>query len=330
MAAPSLQPLPLTPVIVGPTGVGKTAVAVALAALTPITVISADARQVYRRLDIGTAKPDRETLTRVPHLGLDLIDPGERYSAGRFAREAAGWLADVQAVGRQPVVVGGTGLYIRALADGLFREPPFDPERREQLRNWSESLGGADLARWAGRLDPRFPGGGRQRAARAVEVALLTGYALSWWQHEARERGTLRPWYIHLTVPREVLHRRLAARVDAMLAAGFVDEVRGVLENGVEPDAPGLDGVGYREVVSMLRGELAEAGLRDAILISTRRYAKRQETWFRHQLREQRAGSGKREVWMLDATEQPKDLAQRIHERWLSLTAPSSRLPAPR
>jgi tRNA dimethylallyltransferase len=326
-AAPDSQLL--TPVVVGPTGVGKTAVAVALAALTPIAVISADARQIYRGLDIGTAKPGPETLTRVPHLGLDLIEPGERYSAGRFAREAAGWLADARASGRQPVVVGGTGLYIRALADGLFREPPFNPERREHLRSWAESLDGAELARWAGRLDPAFPGGGRQRAARAVEVALLTGHALSWWQREARDSGTLRPWYIHLTVPREVLHRRLAARVDEMLRAGLVQEVQRALVSGVSPDAPGLDGIGYREVVSMLQGQLPEAQLRDAILVSTRRYAKRQETWFRNQLREPGAGSQEPGVWTLDATEAPELVARRIHERWSSLT-PDSKLLAPR
>jgi tRNA dimethylallyltransferase len=315
-AAPS--PEPLTPVLVGPTGVGKTAVAAALAALTPITVISADARQIYRGLDVGTAKPNSETQARLPHLGLDLIDPGERYSAGRFARDATGWLADVRAAGRQPVVVGGTGLYIRALAEGLFREPPFDPDQREQVRSWSESLEGADLARWAGRLDPRFPGGGRQRAARAVEVALLTGHALSWWQREARESGTLRPWYIHLTVPREVLHGRLAARVDEMLAAGFVEEVRRVLASGIGPDAPGLDGVGYREVVSMLQGHTPEAQLRDAILVSTRRYAKRQETWFRNQLRGQPSAvsSQQAKVWVLDATVQPDELASTIMGRW--------------
>jgi len=299
----------LTPVLVGPTGVGKTAVAASLAALIPITVISADARQLYRGLDIGTAKPDAVTLARVPHRGLDLLDPGEHYSAGRFARDAAGWIAETRASGRQPMVVGGTGLYIRALAEGLFREPPFDSERRAQLRSWSESLEGSDLARWAGRLDPRFPGGGRQRAARAVEVALLTGHALSWWQREARERGTLHPWYIHLTVPREVLHRRLAARVDAMLRAGLVQEVERVLASGVAPQAPGLDGVGYREVVAMLQGQLSESALRDAILVSTRRYAKRQDTWFRNQLREA-------QVWTIDATETADVIAGRILERW--------------
>jgi len=298
-----------TPVIVGPTGVGKTATAVALAALTPISVISADARQVYRGLDIGTAKPDRDTLARVPHHGLDLVDPGERYSAGRFARDAAAWIAEVRAAQRQPLVVGGTGLYIRALADGLFREPPFDPARREQLRYWSESLEGGDLARWAGRLDPQFLGGGRQRAARAVEVALLTGHALSWWQREAREGGTLRPWYIQLTVPREVLHRRLAARVDQMLAGGLVAEVQRQLDAGVAPDASGLDGIGYREVVSMLQGHLPEAALRDAIVVATRRYAKRQDTWFRNQLRDA-------QVWTIDATEPGDVIAERIYGRW--------------
>ena len=336
MVAP--DPGHLTPVIVGPTGVGKTAVAVALASLTPTTVISADARQVYRGLDIGTAKPDHQTRVHVPHRGLDLIDPGERYSAGRFAREAAGWLAEVRAAGREPVVVGGTGLYIRALAEGLFHEPPFDPDRRERLRAWSESLEGTQLARWAGRLDPAFPGGGRQRAARAVEVALLTGHALSWWQREARATGggALRAWYIHLTLPRESLQRRLADRVDAMLRAGFVREVERALASGVPPHAPGLDGVGYREIVSMLQGQLPEAALRDAILVSTRRYAKRQETWFRNQLREPGVGSqdpglGSREpgIWTIDATDTPELLAHRIHERWSSLT-PDSRLPAPR
>ncbi len=318
----------LTPVLVGPTAVGKTAVAVALAALTPVTVISADARQVYRGLDIGTAKPDRALLTRVPHVGLDLVDPGERYSAGRFAHEAAAWLAEIRTARRLPLVVGGTGFYVRALADGLFREPPLDAGRREQLRAWTERLPAADLARWAGRLDARFQAGGRQRAARAVEVALLTGQALSWWQREARETGVMRPWYIHLTLPRETLRSRIAARVDGMLAAGLVEEVRGVLARGVPSGAAGLDGVGYRETVAMLEQRLPATELREAIAAATRAYAKRQETWFRNQLREPGAGSQDPGIWTLDAMETPELLARRIHERWSSLT-PDSNLPVP-
>jgi len=294
---------------VGPTGVGKTAVAVALASLKRITVISADARQLYRGLDIGTAKPGPDILARVPHRGLDLLEPGERYSAGRFARDAAEWVAQSRADGRSPVVVGGTGLYIRALADGLFNEPVLDPERRERLREWSSDLEAGDLVRWAGRLDAGFPGGGRQRAARAIEVALLTGRALSWWQREARASGVLRPWYIHLTMPRDVLHRRLAVRVDQMLAAGLVDEVRRALDRGIAADAPGLDGIGYREVVAMLQGSLPEPLVRDAILAATRQYAKRQDTWFRNQLRES-------QVWTINATDAPALIAERIRERW--------------
>ena len=309
---------PLVPVIVGPTGIGKTAVAAALGARTLITVISADARQVYRGLDIGTAKPPRQLQARVPHLGLDLIEPGERYSAGRFARDAAGWLASVRADGREPVVVGGTGFYVRALAEGLFREPPLDPVRRERLRTWGERLPVTRLAHWAARLDRRFAGGGRQRAARAIEVALLTGRALSWWQREVRETGIMRPWYIHLTLPRDALHRRIGERVDQMLAAGLVAEVRALLARGVAARAPGLDGVGYREVVAMLEGRLPEPRLRDAIVAATRRYAKRQETWFRNQLRAQPSAVSRPrdDVWLLDATHSPERLADQILERW--------------
>ncbi len=306
----------LTPVLVGPTAVGKTAVAVELAALTPVTVISADARQVYRGLDIGTAKPERDIRARVPHAGLDLVDPGERYSAGQFARDAAGWLDEIRAAGRLPLVVGGTGFYVRALADGLFKEPPFDPGRRERLRGWTERLPATELARWAGRLDTRFQTGGRQRAARTIEVALLTGQSLSWWQREARETGVMRPWYIHLTLPREALRTRIAARVDAMLAAGLVDEVRSVLARGVAPDAAGLDGVGYRETVAMLEQRLPARELREAIARATRGYAKRQETWFRNQLRAPYAVRSEPGIWTLDATDTPERLAAMILDRW--------------
>jgi len=321
---------PLVPVLVGPTGVGKTAVAVAWGELEAILAISADARQVYRRLDIGTAKPDPAQLTRVPHLGLDLIDPGARYSAGQFARDASVWLAGVWAAGRQPVVVGGTGFYVRALAEGLFHEPPLDAAPRERLRAWAGRLGAARLAHWAARLDQHFAGGGRQRAARVVEVALLTGRSLSWWQREARETGVMRPWYIHLTLPREALQRRIAQRVDRMLARGLVDEVRRVLAGGVAPHAPGLDAVGYREVVAMLEGRLPESELRDTIERATRRYAKRQETWFRNQLRG--PGDGRQEttqMWTLDASEPAEVLAARIVERWRATTSPVSPLPSP-
>lgn len=301
-----VEPKPLVPVIVGPTAVGKTAVAEALARYRQIVVISADSRQVYRGLDIGTAKPDPELRARVPHLGIDLVEPGERYSAGRFARDAASWLA-ASGSGPRPVVVGGTGLYIRALAEGLFREPRIDADRRERLGRWAAAIQG--LGRWAARLDPEYTGGGRQRAARAVEVALLTGRPLSWWRRAAREEGVMRPHYFRLSMPRAVLHQRIAARIDAMLAAGWVEETRRVLSQGASPDAPGLDAVGYREIIQHLRSRLTSQELREAIIIATRRYAKRQETWFRHQL----PGSA---VETLDATAPADRLARRITEFW--------------
>ncbi len=297
---------PLIPVIVGPTAVGKTAVAVALGRLWPITVISADSRQIYKWLDVGTAKPSPADLEAVPHLGIDLIEPGERYSAGQFAREAARWLTEIP-VERRAVVVGGTGFYVRALADGLFFEPPMDPARRIRIRKWATSSG--HLGRWAARLDPRYTGGGRQRAARVVEIALLTGRSLSWWQRQARVDGVMRPWFVRLTVPRALLHARIADRVRYMLDAGLVSETRRLLERGLASDAPGLDAVGYAEVAAHLGGRLGTDRLADAIAASTRRYAKRQETWFRHQL----LGYP---VVNLDATAAPGVLARRIVDLW--------------
>jgi tRNA dimethylallyltransferase len=295
----------VVPVLVGPTAVGKTAVAEALAAHWPLAVISADSRQVYRGLDIGTAKPSAALRARVPHWGLDLVDPGERYSAGRFARDSVAWLAEIPPE-RQPIVVGGSGFYVRALADGLFHEPPLDAMRRARLRDLLKSA--EDLAAWAVRLDPAFPGGGRQRAARSVEVALLTGRSLSWWQRHAAATGLVTSWYVRLTVPRAVLRRRISERTAAMLATGLIAEVEALLAGGVPDDAPGLDGVGYREVVAYLAGRLARAGLQDAIEHATARYAKRQETWFRHQL--------PAEALTLDATGDAAGVAADIAARW--------------
>jgi tRNA dimethylallyltransferase len=295
-------------VVVGPTAVGKTAVGLALAAHWPLEIVSADSRQVYRRLDIGTAKPTRKERARVRHHGLDLVDPGTRYSAGHFARDAEGWLADVRARSRMPVVVGGTGLYIRALAEGLFREPGLDPARRRALDAFTARLEDLELLRWAGRLDPGFRGGGRQRAARAIEIALLSGHPLSWWQQEARARGALDPWYVVLTVPRPVLHQRIARRAEEMVRRGLIEEVASVLAEGHSPQAPGLDGIGIREAVEYLHGGRARESVAEAITLSTRQYAKRQQTWFRHQL------DG--EVLTLDATRPPEKLAAEIAEAW--------------
>ena len=296
------------PVLVGPTAVGKTAVAMALAAHWPLEIISADSRQVYRRLDIGTAKPSRKERGRVPHHGLDLVDPGARYSAGHFARDGVSWLAEIRQRDNLPVVVGGTGLYIRALAEGLFAEPSLDAAKRRSLDAWTARLEPIELVRWAARLDPGFRGGGRQRAARAIEVALLSGRPLSYWQQAARAQGSLDPWYIVLTVPRPVLHQRIARRAEDMVRRGLIEEVAAVLAEGHEARTPGLDGIGIREAVEYLHGVRPRDSVAEAIAVGTRQYAKRQQTWFRHQL----AGS----VITLDATRSPEKLAAEIAQLW--------------
>jgi tRNA dimethylallyltransferase len=298
----------LTPVIVGPTAVGKTAIAVALASLLPIEVISADSRQVYRNLDIGTAKPTKKERAAVTHHGLDLILPGERYSAGRFARAAAGWIDDVRSRGRLPVVVGGTGLYVRALAEGLFEQPAMDVDRRRAIEAWATGLDPLDLVRWAGRLDAGFAGGGRQRAIRAIEVALLTGQSLSTWQREARSAGAIVPWYVRLTVPRAVLHQRIRHRATQMVQAGMIEEVAAVLADGATAGSPGLDGVGLREAVAYLTCGGDRTVVAEAITISTRQYAKRQETWFRHQLPS--------DAVTIDATRPAAAVAEEIAQLW--------------
>jgi tRNA dimethylallyltransferase len=296
------------PVLVGPTAVGKTAVAMALAAHWPLEIISADSRQVYRRLDIGTAKPSRKERLRVPHHGLDLVDPGARYSAGHFARDSACWLGEIRGRGNLPVVVGGTGLYVRALAEGLFAEPVLDAAKRRSLDAWTARLEPIELLRWAARLDPGFRGGGRQRAARAIEVALLSGHPLSYWQHAARAQGSLDPWYIVLTVPRPVLHQRIVRRAEDMVRRGLIEEVAAVLAEGHGAKTPGLDGIGVREAVEYLHGIRPRESVADAIAVATRQYAKRQQTWFRHQL----AGN----VITVDATRSPEKLAAEIAGMW--------------
>jgi tRNA dimethylallyltransferase len=245
----------------------------------------------------------------VPHHGIDLVEPGQRYSAGHFARDAAGWLGAIRNRGRLPLVVGGTGLYIRALAEGLFHEPPLDPARRRALDAFTARLEPLELLRWAGRLDRSFAGGGRQRASRAIEIALLTGRPLSHWQAAARAGAAIDPWYVVLTVPRPVLHQRIARRAEEMVRRGLIEEVAAVLAEGHPADAPGLDGIGIREAVEYLHGRRPRESVAEAIATATRQYAKRQQTWFRHQL----AGSA---AVTLDASRAPEKLAEEIATLW--------------
>ena len=186
----------------------------ALAATLPdVEILSVDSMCVYRHMDIGTAKPSKEDQRTVPHHLIDLVGPDQSFSVGEFQHVAAAALRDIEARGRRAVLVGGTGLYVKALVDGLFLQPQLDPGRRRRLEAWTSTMLDPDLVQWAGRFDPGFRGGGRQRAARAIEIALLTGHPLSYWQAHARALGVLRPWYVVLTAPRAILHQRIVSPV---------------------------------------------------------------------------------------------------------------------
>jgi tRNA dimethylallyltransferase len=299
-------------VITGPTGSGKTETAVEVAERVDGEIVSADSRQVYRHLDVGTAKPDASLRDRVRHHGLDLLDPAERYSAGRFARDAARWISGISGRGRVPIAVGGTGLFIRALLTPLGPEPDFDPNRRQRLRQLLSGWPTEKLRMWLERLDPPRASqleneGGPQRLARSLEVVLLSGRRHSWWLDQPPETEPLAALVVCLHVRREELYRRIDARFDAMMAAGLLNEVRDLLVR-FPAGSPGLNSVGYVELISHLRGECTLAEAVEAAKRNTRQFARRQLTWFRHQLPADT-------VWM-DAGDRRGDLVERIVGLW--------------
>jgi tRNA dimethylallyltransferase len=246
------------------------------------TIISADSRQVYRSFDIGTAKPTLEEQEKVPHEGIDVAEPSERYSAAAWASAADAWIESAKEQGRTPIVVGGTGLYLRALFEGLFEEPPLDPVKRAEVESELSAIDTEDLRRWVEALDPPRAKLGRTQLLRSIEIALLTGRKLSDLHRERPRVPRWRPEYI-VVDPGPVLADRIGARIDAMLDGGWPEEVERLM-NTVEPDAPAWNATGYDAVREMVAGRLTRAAARERILIGTRQYAKRQRTWFRHQL----------------------------------------------
>lgn len=272
-------------IIAGPTAAGKSALALRLAERHDALIISADSRQVYRGFDIGTAKPSAAERARVPHVGIDLAEPLERYSAARWAADAERWLVEARAAGRPALVVGGTGLWLRALVQPLAREAPMDAERRLALQAAFAALDTPELRRWVHELDPARAGPrqGRTQLLRAAEVALLTGTRLGDRLAEAARQQTRRDARWLIVDPGPELHERIANRIDAMLDAGWIDEVRALMGH-VPPDAPAWNACGYREIRDVVEGRRTLEEARQAILVSTRQYAKRQRTWFRHQL----------------------------------------------
>jgi tRNA dimethylallyltransferase len=281
-------------VICGATAAGKTAIAMALADRFPIAVVSADSRQLYRGFDIGTAKPSAGERARVPHFGVDVAEPAERYSAARWASEAAGWLRDAAAMGRTPVVVGGTGFYIGALTQPLFDEPPLDPARRRALERALAPIETPELARWVRALDPPRAHLGRAQLLRAVEVALLTGRPITHWFERAPRPPRVRARYL-LVEPGPAIESRIVHRIHQMLDAGWADETR-ELAARIPVDAPAWNATGYRAVRDWVCGAWSRDEAVARVALDTRRYAKRQRTWFRNQL-----GAG--DVTSLDPTQ---------------------------
>lgn len=301
--------------VTGPTASGKTALSLDVAEALDGEIVSVDSRQVYRGMDVGTAKVGAAERARVPHHGLDLVAPDETYSAGRFARDARRWIASIRARGHVPVLVGGTGFFLRALTEPVFREPALDEGRLAALRAHLSACSRTTLEAWVRALDPDraevAAEGGPQRMIRTLEVTLLTGRPLSWWHREAPpDAPALEGPIVVLERPRGELDRRIDARVTRMLEAGLVDEVRELLEEGYGPGDPGLTGVGYREVVRYLDGEWSLEEAADAIRHATSRYARRQLTWFRNQL----PGHG---VHRLDATRPGPELVEAVVETWM-------------
>jgi len=291
-------------IICGPTAAGKSAIALDLAERHGADILSADSRQIYQRFDIGTAKPTREERARVQHFGVDIIDPDERYSAARWARDADEWISECGAAGRTPLVVGGTGFYIRALVEPLADSPVFDTAQRLTIGSELEQLSTDDLRRWCVLLDPARADLGRTQLLRAIETALLSGKRLSDF-HAAAPRLQPRPARFLVVDRGAGLQERIAQRIDAMFAAGWVDEVR-QLSSDVASSAPAWMASGYATVRALARGEVDFDAAREKILIETRQYAKRQRTWFRHQI-------GGTTVTHVDASSAD---APRIIEEW--------------
>jgi tRNA dimethylallyltransferase len=272
--------------ILGPTASGKSSLAMSIALERNGEIVSVDSRQAYRGLDIGTSKPTTEERGLVPHHMVDILDPGQKNSAEIYARAARKTIAEIRDRGNLPVLVGGSGLYYRAVFEGLFDVELDEADRKRFSRSVKgeptdelhERLESCDPVT-AGRIHPND----RYRIVRALEVFELTGIPLSrHFEHHARER---KAWYeflkIGIDLPRDILHERINTRAEEMIKAGWIEETERLLESGIDPFCPGLRTLGYPEVISYINGEIGMETLVGTIQKLTRQYAKRQMTWFR-------------------------------------------------
>ena len=286
MTAASLHPAPRVVVVCGPTGIGKTSTAIDLARRFAGEIVGADSMQIYRAMDIGTAKPTVDEQACVKHHMVDIVDPDASYDAARYAREAGEVVQAIHQRGLVPVVAGGTGLYIKALLYGLFDSRPPDPDYRRQLEQTADAHGTALLhARLAAR-DPAAAAdihvNDRFRIIRALETFQATGRPISALQQEHRfARPRFAAFKIGLSMPRQAIYARIDRRVDQMVAEGLLEEVRSLLARGYHAGLKSMQSIGYRHMADYLQNGVAWEETLRLLKRDTRRYAKRQFTWFR-------------------------------------------------
>ena len=277
---------PTLAVICGPTAVGKTELTLALAELFDGEIISADSRQVYRLMDIGTAKPTKDQRQQVRHHLIDVVWPSEEFNAARFITLAEAAIQSVRQRNKRPFLAGGTGLYIKALTEGLLDAPGADPELRKRLHDRAEQEGSEVLHAELAEVDPesaaRLHTNDLVRIVRALEVFSQSGRPLSALQDEhGFNSGNYRTLKIGLTCARETLYERIDQRSEAMFRQGLLEEAEQILQAGYDPDLKIFKTIGYRQAFALLRGEMSRTEAIDDLKRSTRRYAKQQITWFR-------------------------------------------------
>ena len=272
-------------IIVGPTAVGKTEITLKTAEKVDCEIVSADSRQIYRYMDIGTAKPTREELSRVPHHFIDCRDPDKYFSAGEYGRKARSCIREIQQRKKQALVAGGAGFYIQALVDGLSAPGYSDPEIKQKWHHKIQDQGRDQVFKVLKHIDPetaaRLHPNDTQRLVRALEVYELTGSPISCYRTQAPDPADFVPIFIGLYRQRKNLYTRIEQRVDCMIKQGLVDEVRRLQSMGYTRDYNALRTVGYREVFDYLDGNMDKHEMIREIKINSRRYAKRQLTWFR-------------------------------------------------
>ncbi|HRE31480.1 MAG TPA: tRNA (adenosine(37)-N6)-dimethylallyltransferase MiaA [Candidatus Berkiella sp.] len=276
--------------IVGPTASGKTEASLALAERFPIEIINVDSAQIYQMMNIGSGKPSKEILAKIPHHLMDILDPAQTYSAGQFCHDAIKAIRDIQSRDRIPVLVGGTMLYFKALQQGLSELPGSSSDIRMQLDKAMQDHGLESLYQRLQQVDPeralQIKPTDPQRIQRALEIYELTGKTMSQWL--LTPRTTLHDYafvnigILPVTTPREILHQRIAQRFENMLAAGLIEEVRALFQRGdLGINLPALRAVGYRQVWQYLSGQLNEQEMIEQAIAATRQLAKRQLTWLR-------------------------------------------------